>query len=171
MSCRRVGRRKLCQVFIHLQGLGSSQLANHLVNEINQGPYYVKNCGIWNLVGSFRRIFFSFSALTNSEILEGCQEIISISFRAYCNQKIFHLIITQWYYSLQESESNHRGTSLTSIDHGHFTLMPYILKGSTANSILQDLPKNHFKCLTKGQLISKAIFVFLTSPKKRTKTI
>ena len=28
--------------FIHLQGLGSSQLADHLVNEINQGPYYVK---------------------------------------------------------------------------------------------------------------------------------
>ena len=27
---------------IHLQGLGSSQLANHLVNEINQGPCYVK---------------------------------------------------------------------------------------------------------------------------------
>ena len=28
-----------------------------------------------------------------------------------------------------------------------------------------------FKIVTKGQIISKAIFVFLTSPKKRTKTI
>ena len=28
-------------VFIHLQGLGSSQLADHMVNEINQGPCYV----------------------------------------------------------------------------------------------------------------------------------
>ena len=28
-------------VFIHLQGLGSSQLANYLVNEINPGTYYV----------------------------------------------------------------------------------------------------------------------------------
>ena len=27
-------------VFIHLQGLGSSQLADHVVNEINQGPWY-----------------------------------------------------------------------------------------------------------------------------------
>ena len=27
--------------FIHLQGLGSSQLANHSVNEINQGLYSV----------------------------------------------------------------------------------------------------------------------------------
>ena len=33
---------KPCYVFIHLQGLGSSQLADHLVNEINQGPCYVK---------------------------------------------------------------------------------------------------------------------------------
>ena len=30
-------------VFIHLQGLGSSQLADHVVNEINQGPWYVKD--------------------------------------------------------------------------------------------------------------------------------
>ena len=29
-------------VFTHLQGLGVSQLAGHLVNEINQGPCYVK---------------------------------------------------------------------------------------------------------------------------------
>ena len=29
------------QVFICLKGLGSSQLADHLVNEINQGPCYV----------------------------------------------------------------------------------------------------------------------------------
>ena len=27
---------------MNLQGLGSSQLADHLVNEINQGPCYVK---------------------------------------------------------------------------------------------------------------------------------
>ena len=37
-SSRRVQGHKLCQVFIHLQNLGSSQLANHLVNEINLGP-------------------------------------------------------------------------------------------------------------------------------------
>ena len=37
----RVGHNKPCQVFKHLQGLGSSQLADHLVNEINQGPWYV----------------------------------------------------------------------------------------------------------------------------------
>ena len=42
-SSRRVQGHKLCQVLIHLQNLGSSQLANHLVNEINQGPCYVKN--------------------------------------------------------------------------------------------------------------------------------
>ena len=29
-------------VFIHLQGLGSSQLTDHLVNEINQSPCFVK---------------------------------------------------------------------------------------------------------------------------------
>ena len=29
-------------LYVQLQGLGSSQLADHLVNEINQGPYYVK---------------------------------------------------------------------------------------------------------------------------------
>ena len=28
--------------FYTFQGLGSSQLADHLVNEINQGPCYVK---------------------------------------------------------------------------------------------------------------------------------
>ena len=38
---QRVERRKPSQVFIHLQGLGSSQLADHLVNEINQGLCYV----------------------------------------------------------------------------------------------------------------------------------
>ena len=27
--------------FIHLQGLGSPQIANHLVNEFYQGPWYV----------------------------------------------------------------------------------------------------------------------------------
>ena len=32
-----VGHRKPC-----LQGLGSSQLADRLVNENNQGPFYVK---------------------------------------------------------------------------------------------------------------------------------
>ena len=31
-------RRKLCLFFIHLQCLGSSQLVDHLVNEINHGP-------------------------------------------------------------------------------------------------------------------------------------
>ena len=31
------------QVFIHLQGLGSSQLVDHLANEINQGPCYVND--------------------------------------------------------------------------------------------------------------------------------
>ena len=41
MSRRGVGSRKPCQVSIHLQGLGSSQLADHLVNVINQGPCYV----------------------------------------------------------------------------------------------------------------------------------
>ena len=34
-----VGRRKPYQVFILLQGLGSYQLNDHLVNENNQGPY------------------------------------------------------------------------------------------------------------------------------------
>ena len=29
--------------FIHLQGLGPSQFAVHLVNEINQGPCYVND--------------------------------------------------------------------------------------------------------------------------------
>ena len=38
---RQVGRCKRYQVFIHLQGLGISQLADHLVNEINQGLCYV----------------------------------------------------------------------------------------------------------------------------------
>ena len=42
-SSRQVQGHKLCQVFIHLQNLGSSQLANHLVNEINLGPCYVKH--------------------------------------------------------------------------------------------------------------------------------
>ena len=41
-SCRRVGPCKPCQVFVQLQGLGSSQLADNLVNEINQGPCYVR---------------------------------------------------------------------------------------------------------------------------------
>ena len=40
-SRRPVSHHKPCQVFIHLQGLGSSQLADHLVNEINQGSCYV----------------------------------------------------------------------------------------------------------------------------------
>ena len=31
------------QYFIHLQGLGSSQFADHLANEKNRGPCYVKN--------------------------------------------------------------------------------------------------------------------------------
>ena len=35
MSSRQVGRSIPCLVFIHLQGLGSSQLADHLVNEIS----------------------------------------------------------------------------------------------------------------------------------------
>ena len=30
-------------VFIHLQGLGSSQLADHSVNEINKSPGYVNS--------------------------------------------------------------------------------------------------------------------------------
>ena len=33
---------KLCKVFIHLQHLGSYQLADHFVNAINQGPCYFK---------------------------------------------------------------------------------------------------------------------------------
>ena len=36
---------KPCQYFIHFQGLGSSQLADYLANEVNQGSYY----GIVNL--------------------------------------------------------------------------------------------------------------------------
>ena len=39
--------------FIHLQSLGSSQLADHLVNEINQGPCYVK----WTFFLTFSSIF------------------------------------------------------------------------------------------------------------------
>ena len=36
-------------VFIHLQGFGSSQLTDHLVNEINQGPCYVKKSLHYNI--------------------------------------------------------------------------------------------------------------------------
>ena len=39
----QVACRKMCQYFIHLQGLGSSQLANYSANEINQDLYYVKS--------------------------------------------------------------------------------------------------------------------------------
>ena len=42
-SRRQVRCHKPWQVFTHLQGLGSSQLADHLVNEVNQGPCYVKS--------------------------------------------------------------------------------------------------------------------------------
>ena len=41
-------------IFIHLQGLGSSQLADYLVNEINQGPCYVN----WKYLPLIIEIFF-----------------------------------------------------------------------------------------------------------------
>ena len=41
-SRRRVECSKPCQIFIHLQGLGASQLIDHLANEINQGRCYVR---------------------------------------------------------------------------------------------------------------------------------
>ena len=47
-NCSRVAHHKPCQYLIHLQGLGSFQLADHLENEINQDPYYVKN--IWSKI-------------------------------------------------------------------------------------------------------------------------
>ena len=44
---------------------------------------------------------------------------------------------------------------------------PYITRVSYVIGFPQNIPES----VTKGQIISKAIFVFLTSPKKRTKTI
>ena len=38
----QVGHRKTCLVSIYLQGLGLSQLVEHLANEINKGQCYVK---------------------------------------------------------------------------------------------------------------------------------
>ena len=50
-SRRLEGRRKPCQVFIHLQGLGSYQLADYLVNETNQeDPCYIGECNKSNVL-------------------------------------------------------------------------------------------------------------------------
>ena len=60
--------------FIHLQGFGSSQLADYLVNEINQGPCYVKNIKggltIANLPQIWPSIWYSCYTKCNFELEE-----------------------------------------------------------------------------------------------------
>ena len=43
---------------MHLLGLGSSQLTDHLVNEINQGPCYVKSFVVMQLLTIFHPFLF-----------------------------------------------------------------------------------------------------------------
>ena len=54
-------------VFIHLQGLGSSQLANNLVNKINQGPCSVNVMVLKYYSPNIKQAKFSFKTFASSK--------------------------------------------------------------------------------------------------------
>ena len=54
-------------VFIYLQGLGSFQIANHLVNEFNQGPCYVHFVVLKYYLPNISKAKFSFTTFASGE--------------------------------------------------------------------------------------------------------
>ena len=76
-STRRVLGHKLCQVFTHLQNLWLSQLANDLVNEINQGPCYV-NCTAYSSLLGKEFLYSTNLSTKQSKPLPGFQNWFAI---------------------------------------------------------------------------------------------